>query len=378
MLETARRQSDGGQLIAFVFCARSCENTRTSSDQILIKKPAAHSLLPAKFFRIRPLLHLVILASGVAHADTGFSPEIRPLYSSNQNPLIQIYGLPALGEARVLAQGDSTLTMRLQVANNFTGARSASEYLNLDGETHRLTLAWRQGLADGKEWGFELPYLSHNGGYLDSSIERFHEIFGLPQNGRTATARNQINYRYTRNGADLVRVAQPVSGAGDLRLVAAKQIAADGHAAALHASLKLPTGRESELLGSGSTDLAVWLSMSTALMPDKWNLYGGGGILLMSEGNVLPSQQQSRVGFGSLGLGWKFLPRLAINAQLDAHTPFYDSSHFRQLHSYAVQGLLGVNWELAPRKFLEFSMSEDLIVDTSSDIVFNLSLALPF
>jgi hypothetical protein len=327
------------------------------------------------------LLSLVTLAHNLACADTSHSQDIRPLYSFNQSPLIQIYGLPTLGEARVLAQDESDLALRLQISNNFTGAQSASEFLILDGETHRLTLAWRQGLGDGREWGFELPYLWYTGGFLDTYIERFHDSSNLPQGGRTDVPSNQVNYRYTRNGVDLINVTHPVNGPGDLRLLGAKQIETSetsGYATALRASLKLPTGKESELLGSGSTDLALWLSVATARPLDQWNMYGGGGIMYMTEGRVLPLQQRNHVAFATFGVSQMIFPHLIVSGQLDAQTPFYDYTHFRQLNSYPIQGLVGAQWELAPRKFLEFSVSEDLIVDTSSDLVLSLSLILSF
>ena len=334
------------------------------------------------FLRIQSFLYLFFLVSGMSHADVSSSSAVRPLYSFNQSPLIQIYGLPSLGEAQVLAPDKAAIALRLQMANNFTGARSSSELLVLDGETHRLTLNWRQGLADGREWGFELPYVSHSGGWLDRYIERFHDTSNLPQGGRENIAPNQINYRYSRDGVELVNVSRAVNGIGDLRLLAAKQIGINetpgGHNMALRGSLKLPTGNDKELLGSGSTDLACWLSIATTRPPDKWNLYGGGGMMWASEGEVIPLQQRNLIGFGTFGISQMFFPRFTVNAQLDLHSAFYDRTHFRQLNSYAVQGLTGVNWEFAPRTFLEFSISEDLIVDTSSDVAFNLSLIFPF
>ncbi len=338
-------------------------------------------MLHANLFRVASLLCVLALpVSMMSWADTNY-PAARPLYSINQSPLIQIYGLPALGESRVLGPDETTLAIQLQIANHFTGALTSSEFLSLDGETRRLTLVWRQGLAGNKEWGFELPYISHNGGFLDMPIEEFHDIFNMPQNGRTDLARNRIDYRYTRNGTDLVSLTRAVSGAGDVRLLAGKSLDAEkifsGCAAAWRASLKLPTGDEAELRGSGSTDLATWLSVATTRPPDKWNLYGGGGLLLMSEGNVMPAQQRHVVAFGALGISQKFFPPLSINAQLDVHSPFYDSG-LRQLGEYAVQGLLGLDWEFTPRKFLAFSVSEDLAVGASSDVAFNLSLTLPF
>lgn len=334
----------------------------------------------AIFFRTALFLCLTALSGGLSRAET-VSPAPRPFYSFNQSPLIQIYGLPALGESRVLGPDQSTLAVHLQIANHFTGASNSAETLSLDGETRRLTLHWRQGLPGGREWGLELPYVSHNGGFLDMSIEEFHDILGLPQNGRTDLPRNRIDYRYARQGVNLINLNRAVNGVGDVRLSAGMPVtteaASGGYTAAWRVSLKLPTGDDAELLGSGSTDLAGWLSAATTRPPDKWNLYGGGGLLLMNEGNVMPAQQRHLVAFGTLGLSMKFLPQLYLKGQLDMHSPFYSDSGLRQLGRYAVQGLLGLDWEFAPRTFMAFSISEDMVVGAAPDVAFNLSLAMP-
>lgn len=320
-------------------------------------------------------------AGDLSRAET-IAPAPRPLYSINQSPLIQIYGLPALGESRVLGPEESTLAMHLQIANQFTGSSNSDEYLHLDGESRRLTLQWRQGLSGHREWGIELPHVTHNGGFLDIFIEEFHDILGLPQHGRTDLPRNRIDYRYARQGVNVVNLDHAVSGVGDVRVFAAMPVATEtasrGYTAAWRVSLKLPTGDDAELLGSGSTDLAGWLSAATTRPPDKWNLYGGGGLLLMNEGNVIPEQQRHVVGFGTLGISQKFFPQLTINAQLDIHSPFYSDSGLQQLGRYAALGLLGAEWEFGPGKYVTLSMSEDMVVGASPDVTFNLSLTLPF
>jgi hypothetical protein len=48
----------------------------------------------------------------------------------------------------------------------------------------------------------------------------------------------------------------------------------------------------------------------------------------------------------------------------------------RQLGRQAVQGLLGLDWEFAPRTSLTFSISEDMVVGAAPDVAFNLSLAM--
>lgn len=324
---------------------------------------------------------LLLLAGAAALPPVAGATEIIPLYSFNQSPLVQIYGLPTLGEARVLSQDEANISLRAQLANNFSIISNATERLMLDGETHRYTLMTRQGLANGYEWGIELPYVSHSGGLMDNFLERWHQTFGLPNAGRQNTPSNLINYRYTRNGVDLVRVTQPTAGLGDIRLSGAVQLQhkPGEKTVALRGSLKLPTGESGELLGSGSTDLALWLSVAPdSPSGETWNGYGGGGILLMTEGDVMPLQQRNYVAFGSAGLSRRIIPSLTFNAQLDAHSPFFTGSVYRQLSAYSVQGLLGVLWEFSPRKYLEMSISEDLVLTTSPDFVFSLSLTVPF
>lgn len=92
----------------------------------------------------------------------------------------------------------------------------------------------------------------------------------------------------------------------------------------------------------------------------------------MTEGDVLPQQQRHEVGFGTLGISRKF-GSLALNVQLDAQSPFYNDSDLPPLGKYPVQGLAGLIWEVSPRRYLEFSVSEDLVPNTSPDVVFNLS-----
>lgn len=321
------------------------------------------------------------MAGSLALSSAEGSTDIIPLYSFNQSPLIQIYGIPALGAARVLEKDEKELSLQVHIANNAIDTLNSTEFLVLDGETHRLTFTAREGLANGYEWGVELPYLSHSGGFMDNFIENWHDAFGLPQGKRPNFPPNQINYRYIRNGSELVRVSRSTEGIGDIRFAAAKDISRDPgeRLVALRGSLKLPTGKSADLLGSGSTDLAIWLSTAPGTTSiDSWHGYGGGGILLMTEGDVLPNQQRNYVAFGNIGLSYRIFSSLAFNAQLDAHTPFYRGSGFRELGATAIQGLLGITWQYAPKKFLGFSISEDLAVDTSPDFVLNLSLSFSF
>lgn len=319
------------------------------------------------------------LVSGVAGAS-----EITPFYSFNQSPVVQVYGLPALGSARVLAPKQTKVELNEIIANNFTGAPLASETLMLDGESYRTTLSIAHGISREMEVGVEIPYLSIRGGHLDSFIEGFHDLFGFSDGGRSAVPRDRLRYSYVRSGSTLLDINKPANGVGDVRVIGAWQWHAprsdSGHLAALRVSLKLPTGDAAGLLGSGGTDLAVWGSFACNPMVcgDGLQWYGGLGGLYVGKGDVLSALQRDLVGFGSVGVGWPLWPRLVIKVQLDGHTPFYRDSEFGQLAGYAAQLLLGFTWKLGSGTAFDFALSEDAIKNNSPDIAFHLGLRMHF
>ncbi|ALC15353.1 hypothetical protein DSOUD_0564 [Desulfuromonas soudanensis] len=311
---------------------------------------------------------------------------LAPFSLSNQSPLIQIFGLPGAAESTVLAPGKTAAALRLFLASNNTGSSDNSESLLFDGETSRLTLEVRHGIGNDFEVGVEIPWVMHRKGFLDRFIVDWHDTFNLPQGGRDERPVDRLAYRYSRDGVELVNVDESTEGFGDLRLTAAWQLSRREEpsgarsALALHSSLKLPTGDSDRLLGSGSTDLALWLSAENSWRASlgRGSLYGAAGMMLLSDGRVLPGQQRNLAGFATLGSGWAPWERLALKVQLDGHTPFYGGSDLDELASPTAQLTLGGTLGLWPEGWLDLGVGEDLAVRTSPDVVFHLALRTAF
>jgi hypothetical protein len=306
--------------------------------------------------------------------------DILPFHTRNQSPVVQIFGLPAISDSRTLPAEGRELTLVLDIANNYVDDSARNEHITLDGETYRLDLVGRFGIGNRFEIGFEIPYVFQSGGFLDSFIETYHNDFGFPQGGRDQAPNGRLLFNYQRNGANLFRVDQCNSGLGDLRLTAGYQLYRDDteslRALALRASLKVPTGDSNVLHGSGSTDLALWLTGSQGWKTagGLWEVYGGGGILGMTKGNVLPDQQQNTVAFGSLGAGWHPLEWLTLKVQFDGHTAFYTDSDLVELSSGSVQVVVGGALNVSNRTAFDIGVSEDLVVKTAPDVVFHFAL----
>jgi hypothetical protein len=150
---------------------------------------------------------------------------------------------------------------------------------------------------------------------------------------------------------------------------------------ALRTSLKLPTGDSARFHGSGSTDFALWLTASKDYQAGKGHLtlFGAGGGLAMSRSDVLSSQQQQLVGFGTLGGGWSPYQWLGLKLQLNGHSSFYKNSALDEIDCGSVQTMIGATFALPGEFLLDFAIVDDLVFTVSSpDVTYNFMLRREF
>jgi hypothetical protein len=84
--------------------------------------------------------------------------------------------------------------------------------------------------------------------------------------------------------------------------------------------------------------------------------------------------QRNVVGFGSLGIGWSPLQSLAFKIQVDGHTPFYRDSSLEELDGSSLQLTVGGTVGITEALVLDLGVSEDIVVNTSPDVVFHIAL----
>ena len=310
--------------------------------------------------------------------------EITPFYTQNQSPLVQIFGLPSIGNPTLLPPRKSEIRMILDYASNFAQDSNPRESILLDGESARITLDARYGISRRFEVGMAIPYVIEGGGFLDDFIIDYHDTFGFPQGGRDKTPRNRLLYQYRMDGQELLKIDQSSQGIGDIQFLGGFQVyespAKPSRAIALRASLKVPTGDADQLHGSGSTDLSLWITAGDdyKVTLGHFALFGAAGMMAMTDGNVLPAQQRHWVGFGSLGFGWSPTRWIAFKAQANGHTSFYKGSDLRELNSNSVQLTLGGTLAFTDRVTLDLGVTEDVVVKTSPDVVFHIALGVNF
>jgi len=326
------------------------------------------------------LMICILLVLGTIPAAAQELIQVKPLYTTNMSPVIQVYGLPAAEAGDLTAAGEVSLRVVAEVASHYTKEDKGAESVLLDGETSRAVVSIRYGLSDRWEVGVDVPMISHDGGMLDSFIEGWHDFFGLPQGGRDKARRDQLQYYYQRNGSDVLDYSGSKGGFGDLSLFASYQLLAAEPAArrslALRGGIKLPTGNSSRLRSSGATDAHLRLTASDAETLREWNttLFASAGVLWLGQGDILEDQQRRWVGFGSIGMVWMPLSWIDFKLQLDGHSSFYDNSNLTQISSSSLQLGIGGSLHFSERVSLDLAVIEDVIVDSASDVVFHSAL----
>ena len=332
---------------------------------------------------LRTAFYIILLGSLPCYPALAESGHVDPFHVRNMNPFTQIFGLPTASSSHLLARHESYLQLNGDVANNSIQSDSDGERIRLDGETYRMALIWKRGIAEDWQIGIELPYLIHYEGAMDGMIENWHDIFGLSNADREDWPRNRLVYRYENNEGEQVLVNRNRNGVGDLVLSLSHAPVWDlgsHRRIALHASLKLPTGDADELLGSGSVDLALWVSGWEQRSVWRWPLeiYGQAGVLLKGEADLLQDLQRDVVFFGALGLGWRAYNWLDLKAQVDAHSSHYDSD-LDQLGGAALLLTVGGSIHLdGDSRRIDISIGENLTTDTVPDFMINLAYVHDF
>ncbi len=329
---------------------------------------------PARRGRSAAALGL-ILAAGIARAG------VAPFHTADRAAFARVHALPPAEAGSLVPPGALDARVVLEVSNQFAPDATATETIALDGETQTVVLALRYGVAPAWEAGLDIPYVAHNGGVLDGFIDGWHRVTGLPGHGRADADHGLVRYTHETSGRDPAGIDGPACGPGDVQVSVARQIARSprGRAAALRATLQLPTGRSRDLLGSGAPELALRVTAEDTGTLARLGLagYAGLGVLWMAPGEVLPDRQRRVAWLATLGAEWAVLDRLVLRVQADGHSALYRSG-LRPLGSGSLQLFMGGSIGLPGGTWLDLGVGEDVYVDSAPDTTFHAAVRRRF
>ena len=295
------------------------------------------------------------------HADT-----YPGLPTRGQNPLLQSYFIPAQPQP---TSEPWSLVHSLYITNTYQEDQSSTEQLLIDVENYRydLQINFRQ-----QAWLFNanLSLISNKAGFLDQTIDSWHDFFGLPEGGREDDKTDQIQFFYQKDGVTIIDSQQSSSGLADIQLAAGYQLSATSQ---LWAALELAAGADSEFISNDATDAALWYS-GWFEHSDRFSSHGLVGLAFPADEGLFEGSLHDQFLFAQYGIIYRLHPSYQIMLQADYHSEIVNDSRLDGLEdSLQMQFALGLP-RLIDGYQLDLFFSEDIVPGHAPDITFSLRI----
>ena len=196
----------------------------------------------------------------------------------------------------------------------------------VDGELHRSTLRLSRGLLRSFELEVHLPWLDATGGFLDTTIEDYHELINIRDDQRPGVPRDVYTvYLRSPDGRELFLDRAPGAGLGEVVVSLKKTFwQSDPHwILGLEGAVKAPTGEEEDLYGTGSWDFGL-----RVLAGHRWwraRLDAGLGVTRLGAADRLGLGTQTRLAFFA-SLEFFLSQRISVVGQTQLfQSPFRES-----------------------------------------------------
>ncbi len=287
------------------------------------------------------------------------------------NPILQPVFLPVYLDLN-RAEGWQ-FEHRLFVTNTYQEQSRGGESLVIDIENYRYEFSPRYRRGD---WllRLNLPLVASREGQLDTLIEDWHDFFGLPQGGRPAAERDQIDIEYRRDGVVEFVQEDASDGLADVSLTLGYHPPGE---TGYFLGIELPSGAEEDFSGNESIDWGIWLQREV-ILDENTQLYGLLGIGFPGDDGALADLLAERVWVVQLGVDYRFHERLVATLQFDLHSAWFDDSDLKAFRdSLQMQLGLGIDRAFGKQR-LDLFFSEDIQVGSAPDISFGARLSRPF
>ncbi len=206
----------------------------------------------------RWVLGMVVLAGSLQGQETP-----RP------NRVVWFQGFP-----EPLPQGSSEVAMEVSsqmLRPDLERSGDGRSFARLDGEEWQLTGDWALK-AGSSLLNLRIRVANRSGGIADQAMVTWHTLFSLPQGGRLDAPKNRLVYHLERDGRVIAALSRPGTALMDLDVAWIRPFGTAEAGGRVGVALQLPTGRQSDFSGSGSTDGLVGGALWRHYGP--WRLFG--------------------------------------------------------------------------------------------------------
>lgn len=292
-----------------------------------------------------------------------------PLPVRNQHPAqLLVQHLPPAATS-VLPAGDFAVRADAAYSSLFLSGSTPSASYQMDGEYLRVAAALRLGLGGGFECGAELPFAHTSGGFLDSFLIDYHDLFDLPDQRRSTSPKDRFSIQARSGGQTVWSVDESGAELLDVPLYATWNLAdpRQGLGLAIRAGTEAPTGDQDRGYGNGAWDTSAGVLLESH--------FGGIGWYGHAQHTFAGTPDRAR----AAGLSFADVTSAGLAAELPLWANLhglvqveYETSTLRDLPVPAVERdhlllWVGARWRAGDRWGLEVGFGEDLQALVSPD-----------
>lgn len=245
-------------------------------------------------------------------------------------------------------------------------------------ETLRSALFLRYGLTDRLELSLEVPTIYRYRGFMEGAIEQVERLTTGLGGARERLDGTGFVFDVTRNGRTLFSGGDGEFGLGDVSLVAKWQATEDRGlmpTVALRFGLKLPTGDEGRVFGSGHTDVGLGLALEKVLAT-RWIAY-------LNVNGVFPTGKVSGLSldpiFSSvIALEYLWTPRFSMVLQFDYYSTPFSGTGLKVLDRGVTEVAAGFSYRLQDHILWQVYGVENVDFITNSAADFTLSTLVTY
>ncbi len=220
--------------------------------------------------------------------------------------------------------------------------------------------------------------ISYRGGFLDNTIEQFHDTFGFNSVGRPAAARNRTTLIYDLKKTHVVLLDRPTDGGFADPTVGVRYAGlgfSDRWRLTLEAAVKIPVRGSRPLLSTGRTDFGVQAALQRTGVRHGFYLdaaavyYSGSPEPFPQDAQVIPTLL--------LGYEYRWTARTNLNVQAYASESVYShrQTDLGELLATKYQVSIGMRHRLE-NWLVTFGVTENVQnMNNTPDIGFQLGLA---
>jgi Protein of unknown function (DUF3187) len=316
--------------------------------------------------RIGSLVVIALLGSCVTPQGFG-----GPMAVRNQHPaqLVVLRMEPA--SAQTLPAGATRAELSMSYSSLFLRGVGATDTFVMDGELLRTAIGAKYGLSDSLQVDLTVPTVHTSSGFLDRTIEDWHDVIGTPDSGRRKVPDNQYAVNATHNGRSVYSLDQTTLALMDIPVGLTWQLLRpteeEPFAFAVRGAVEFPTGDAEDGTGNGGFDFALGAVGEILLGPLNLTAHGE-----YTFAHTPDRASDAGVDFGDVASGG-----VGIETALTVDTTFLaqieiDQSVLRNLTNVNTDAThvmlwLGFRSRLGSDLSVEVGFAEDLTSEVSPD-----------